>query len=227
MNRHRMTLMLGGAAGGLLAAGLLSTAVASAVPGPPDMPPAPPIPGPGPFTPPPFALPPPFGPGPPPIEPPPFPIPPGGELPAPGLTNIFGFAPIGPEQVFKDVGTAPFFKDVEGFQEFQSVYPQPGFPTGGVFLGDEETLTTPFFTTTDVVVDRDFPGGVAPPVGSVFDVTNFGAGYENIYEQIGSGPGAPIEDVLITPYGEFPLTSEPPVFLDTGFDPGSLPDPII
>jgi hypothetical protein len=221
MNPTRIVFTLGATAGGLLAAVFLPIAVASAQP----LPPAPIPPFPPPAFPPPFALPPPFGPGPPPAVPPPFPVPPSA-LPPPGPTDIFGFAPVGPEDVFKDVGTAPYFTDVEGFQEFVTVAPEPGFPVGGGFLGDEETLATPFYTTTDVVVDRDFPAGVAPPVGSVFDVTNFGHGYENIYEQIGSGPGAPIEDVLITPEGEFPLTPEPPVFVDLAFDPSFLTPPI-
>jgi hypothetical protein len=148
-------------------------------------------------------------------------------VPPAGATDIFGFAPVGPEHIFKDVGTAPFFTDVEGFQNYETVTPQTGFPPGGVFLGDHDVLRTPFFTNSEIVVDRDYVNSVAPPPGSVFDVTNFGNGYEFVYEQIGTGPGAPIEDALITPFGEYPLTAGPPEFLDDpGFDPSTLPDPL-
>ncbi len=227
MNLRRLIFTFSATAGGLLAAAFLPNAVASAQPLPFLPAPAPlPVGPPAPFEPPPFALPPPFGPGAPPVVPPTFPIPPGETLPPPGAADIFGFAPVGPEDVFKDVGTAPFFTDVEGFQNFETVTPQTGFPLGGVFLGDEDILRTPFFSNSEIVVDRDYVGSVAPPVGSVFDVSNFGNGYENIYEQIGSGPGAPLEDVLVTPYGDYPLTAGPPEFLDPGFDPSTLPEPI-
>lgn len=75
------------------------------------------------------------------------------------------------------------------------------------------------FTITDV----DPAGGASdsdlPAVGTVYDVANFGNGFENIYTDIpgADGGSGTITDTLVTPFGDFNIP--------TDFDAAALLDP--
>ncbi|KAA8967054.1 hypothetical protein [Mycobacterium sp.] len=64
------------------------------------------------------------------------------------------------------------------------------------------------FRDGEILVTGSTGGTSAPPVGSVFDVINFGHGVENFYSDIApTTAGAPdaLSDTLVTPFGDLPL----------------------
>lgn len=70
-------------------------------------------------------------------------------------------------------------------------------------------LTNTEFTVTGGTLAADAPAGAAIPTdGSVYDVLNFGGGFENIYTAIPGvdGAAAQISDVLATPFGNVDLS---------------------
>ena len=67
-------------------------------------------------------------------------------------------------------------------------------------------LTNTEFTVTGGSLLADAPAGAAIPVdGSVYDVLNFGNGFENIYTAIPGADGSTISDILATPFGNVDL----------------------
>jgi hypothetical protein len=69
-------------------------------------------------------------------------------------------------------------------------------------------LTNTEFTVTGVTPTGDAEASDLPAVGSVYDVFNFGNGYENIYTAIpGTGDaGATVTDTFVTPFGNIDLS---------------------
>jgi hypothetical protein len=98
---------------------------------------------------------------------------------------------------------------------------------GSITTNDEVTnllgFTNTEFTVTGGTLAADAPAGAAVPVtGSVYDVLNFGDGFENVYTAI---PGATasadaVTDTLVTPFGNLNLDS-----LFGGIDAVSALDP--
>jgi hypothetical protein len=66
------------------------------------------------------------------------------------------------------------------------------------------------FTVTGVDPASGETASDLPPVGSVYDVANFGNGFENVYVDIpGSGSsGDHITDTLVTPFGNFNIPTD-------------------
>jgi hypothetical protein len=161
-NQRRVTLTLGAAVGGLLAAGFLPVAVAFA-----DQ---------YNFTP-----------------------------------DITTFVPTQVE------GYPPLINEVTGTEDwslFDASTSTVKFPD--VFaLGTDTETTIGSFTNNDFLTgDTDFifnsttsAPDVAIPNGSQFDIADFGGGFENEWVDV-SGTGSPdsgVSDLLITPFGDFPL----------------------
>jgi hypothetical protein len=150
MSPRRITLTLGAAAGGLLAAAFLPMAVASAdevwyVPDP---------------------------------------------LSFDAITAVTGLPPYSPEVVTGTENWVQF-----DFTTNTLVTPPSPFTTiSGV---DTETVFGSF-------TNNDFSNGRA-----FDDLANFGGGWENLWVDLlpggGSGPGLGVSDLLITPFGDFPL----------------------
>jgi hypothetical protein len=149
-------------------------------------------------------------------------------------TDVFGFeADHGPETVLTISGLPPLYQQVEGYQTFDYVTPK-GDEVGS-FNADVSTLTTPGFENTEYLVTGDADTGVAnpdltmaptdsfPTEGSVYDVANFGNGFENVYSDVAAEPlrtlatdslsgvspaeTGTITDTLVTPFGNIDLTS--------------------
>ena len=78
-------------------------------------------------------------------------------------------------------------------------------PTASNILGIHSAEFT--VTGTNPVTSAD--AGLLPTDGTVYSITNFGSGFENVYEAIptaGVGP-ATITDTLVTPLGNVPLST--------------------
>jgi hypothetical protein len=151
------------------------------------------------------------------------------------ITDVFGFTPHSTETVLTVSGLPPLFQQVEGYQTFDYVTP------GGdddLFNADVSTLTTPGFENIEYLVTPDAPDetrdlvSVANPTdsfpteGSVYDIANFGNGFENVYSDVlpeqaqrfttdattdalsGTGTAATgtITDTFVTPFGNIDLT---------------------
>lgn len=132
-----------------------------------------------------------------------------------------GFTPLTP--LFS---APPFFQVGEGDQSFDV---SSGTGSGATDLGNvtaSENVTNLFggvhnteFTITDVDPASGATAADLPAVGTVYDVANFGNGFENIYTDIPGTDGAAntITDTLITPFGDFNIP--------TDFDAAALLDP--
>lgn len=132
-----------------------------------------------------------------------------------------GFTPLSP--LFS---APPLFQVGEGDQSFDVT---SGSGTGATDLGNvtaSENVTNLFggihntqFTITDVDPASDATASDLPAVGTVYDVMNFGNGFENIYTDIPGADGTAnsITDTLVTPFGDFNIP--------TDFDAAGLLDP--
>jgi hypothetical protein len=195
MNTRTITLALGAAAGGLLAAAYLPMAVANADSG-------------------------------------------GAAVDAASdamlraTPNVFGFSPDSSETVLTVSGLPPLFQQVEGYNTFD--YYTPSGDDVGSFNADVSTLTTPGFENTEYLVTGDDTTAYAnadmisaptdgfPTDGSVYDIANFGNGFENVYSDVVSEPArnlatdsltgtgtaatGTITDTFVTPFGNVDLT---------------------
>ena len=185
MSSRRITLSLGAAGGGLLAAAFLQTAVAFA-----DTTPELSGGGGGHGG----------GFGPTPVGPSPSPI------------DVFNFEPTGSET---DVSTTDLplgLGDIStGTQEFDVVDTTlTGDPTVGTF--DASVTDTDILGVTNVedVVTSDLTASTGDPtVGSLYDTTTFdSSGFENVFTEIPSATagGAPtVTDIFDTPFGDYTL----------------------
>ena len=97
-------------------------------------------------------------------------------------------------------GIQPEDIDVQGTQEFNW---DPGTDQAGVFDADVTQSTIIFGNTTQeqLVVTQDVSGD-APQVGSVFEVYNYGDGFEQVYSDIVTSNGDEITDTTVTPFGD-------------------------
>jgi hypothetical protein len=110
-------------------------------------------------------------------------------------------------------GFPPFDQDVLGYDRFDWV-DETQSTTGnpdvvGTFNADTSQLSTALgFSNEELLVDDAGLSGTYPETGSVFDVANFGSGFENIYSDlVGAGTNGTnlITDVFDTPFGDFDI----------------------
>jgi hypothetical protein len=174
------------------------------------------------------------------------------------ITDVFGFqADDGPETVLTVSGLPPLYQQVEGYQTFD--YVTPNGDDLGSFNADVSTLTTPGFENTEYLVTGDEatkaadvsianPTDSFPTDGSVYDIANFGNGFENVYSDVAAEPirnlatdslsgigttaTGTITDTFVTPFGNIDLTPLVDSFSTlvhggdflTPVDPGSIGD---
>jgi hypothetical protein len=110
-------------------------------------------------------------------------------------------------------GLPPADVDVQGYQLFDVV--NSAGTVVGTFDADVTTTSSDVYseTTETLLVTSDTSGtsgtaaGDVPPVGSVFDVANYGSGFETVYSDLASTtPGADvISDTVVTPFGDFSM----------------------
>jgi hypothetical protein len=118
--------------------------------------------------------------------------------------------PVGGELISGVNGVPPLNSSVEGYQEF-AVDDASGH-TIGTFDADVTTTTGLLSSSSEallVTADSGTAGTAAgdlPPVGSEFDVNDFGGGYETVYSDLVSTTGANvISETLVTPLGDFAI----------------------
>ncbi|MGB7165150.1 MAG: hypothetical protein WBD70_18750 [Mycobacterium sp.] len=200
MKTRRITLALGAAAGGLLAAAFLPLAVANADSG--DV------------------------------------IDVTSDAMRATPPDFFGFSPDSSETVLTVSGLPPLYQQVEGYQTLY-YFTTPSGDTSPVLDGtvnaDVSKLSLPDgFTNIEYLITGDDPtaytnaGMIGAPTesfptdGSVYDIANFGNGFENVYSDVlpeqaqrlatdsltGIGTAAPgtITDTFVTPFGNIDLT---------------------
>jgi hypothetical protein len=99
-------------------------------------------------------------------------------------------------------GIQPGYSEVQGTQLFAY---DPATGPVGTFDADVAQSAVSFGNSTQeqLVVTSDVSGS-APAVGSVFEVYNYGDGYETIYSDVPSATGSDtITDTFVTPFGDF------------------------
>jgi hypothetical protein len=127
---------------------------------------------------------------------------------------------------------------IQGQQVFEVVDTTTDKPVG-TFAADESTNPSLYGAANQLLlVTKDLSGttgtatGDTPPVGSVFDIANYGNGYETIYSDLASPNGDVITDSWTNPFGtgSIPATYDvaaglgadsvdaPPVHLTDGYD---------
>ncbi|MGH3560977.1 MAG: hypothetical protein ACRDTN_04035, partial [Mycobacterium sp.] len=136
----------------------------------------------------------------------------------PLVREFFGFEhdTSQPATVYSVSGEPPIFQSIHQTQSFDTA------ATDGVAAGsfqvDNEVITSAFGpASSELLVTSSEEGTSAPPVGSVYDVINIGAGFENFYSDIApTTPGGAdtLSDTLVTPFGNIPITTDLHAFLD-------------
>jgi hypothetical protein len=123
-------------------------------------------------------------------------------------------APVGSEQISGVNGVPPLDASVQGYQEFE--LDSASGNAIGTFDADVTTANGFFGNSSEallVTADSGTAGTVAgdlPPVGSVFDVDDYGGGFETIYSDLVSTTGANVvSETFVTPLGDFAI---PPAF---------------
>jgi hypothetical protein len=131
--------------------------------------------------------------------------------------------PVGSEQISGVNGVPPLDSSVQGYQEFD--LDNSSGATIGTFDADVTTANGFFGNASEAVLvtaDSGATGTAAgdlPPVGSEFDVNDYGGGFETIYSDLTSTTGANvIAETFMTPFGDFAISPT----LDLAANPGDL-----
>lgn len=147
----------------------------------------------------------------------------GGTASTPGTEGF--------DALTQGTGTSPFFDTGSvADQNFEVFSPASG-STPAAVLGTvtttENVSSLGSITNTgfDITGDSPVAGGSAtdlPAIGTTYDVTNFGSGYENVYTDVPGATGAgTVTDTLVTPFGDYNLSSLVSAFDLTSLDPGA------
>ena len=102
------------------------------------------------------------------------------------------------------IGYPPIYNEVIGQEEWSTF----DATTGKLFaadqmLGNDTETTFGSFTNDDFVVLKNL-GIASPPVGTQIDLADYGGGFGNEWINV-PGVGQGISDLLITPFGDFPI----------------------
>lgn len=118
------------------------------------------------------------------------------------LPNAYDITPAGAGTIDGIDGIQPEDIDVQGTQSFD--YTDTATGQTGTFDADVAQSTIIFGDTTQEQLVVTSSTGDAPPDGSVFEVYNYGDGYQNIYSDIPSTTGGAntITDTFVTPFGD-------------------------
>lgn len=119
-------------------------------------------------------------------------------------TTAFDITPATNGTIVAIDGIQPEDIDVQGYQEFN----WDDVVTGqtGTFDADVTQSAIIFGDTTQeqLVVTQDVSGD-APAAGSVFEVYNYGDGFEQVYSDVVTSSGDQITDTAVTPLGDVSL----------------------
>lgn len=126
-------------------------------------------------------------------------------------------------------GTPGFFETGSGDQNFEVFGSATGSstPTELGAVSSTENVTNLFgITNTGFDITGQLSGGslsALPADGTVFDVTNFGSGFENIYTDVPGAAGAAgsVTDTFVTPLGDYNLSDLVSAFDLSALDPGA------
>ncbi|MGH3564149.1 MAG: hypothetical protein ACRDTN_20820, partial [Mycobacterium sp.] len=107
-------------------------------------------------------------------------------------------------------GIPPLHVSVQGYQLFD-VDAANGTVAGtfdadttiGSYVFGQSTQT--LLVTDDVTGTPGTAAGDVPPVGSAFDLVNYGLGFENVYSDLAAPSGNVISDTFVTPLGDFTI----------------------
>jgi hypothetical protein len=118
--------------------------------------------------------------------------------------------PVGSEQISGINGVPPLDSTIQGYQEFD--LDNASGNTIGTFDADVTTANGFFGNSSEallVTADSGTTGTAAgdlPPLGSVFDVNDYGHGFETIYSDLVSTTGANVlSETFLTPFGDFAI----------------------
>jgi hypothetical protein len=113
-------------------------------------------------------------------------------------------------------GTPGYFETGYGDQNFEVFSTPAGSSTptlDGTAVTSENVTSIGSITNTGFTINfegADQNGNLAdmPTLGSSYDVTNFGSGYENVYSDIAGANDAPgtVTDTFVTPFGDYNLS---------------------
>jgi hypothetical protein len=123
-------------------------------------------------------------------------------------TNDFTIAATdAPSTITAVDGLPPEDVVIQGTQAFNYTDLSDG-SNSGAFLANVTQSAIVFGDTTQdqYVVTQDLVAGQGPAVGSVFEVDNYGHGYELVYSDLvgaGTGDHNLITETLVTPFGDF------------------------
>jgi len=118
-------------------------------------------------------------------------------------TSSYDVTPDGTGTIVAIDGIQPEDVDVQGVQEFD--YANLATSQTGTFDADVADSSFIFGTTQEQLVVTQDVSGNAPAAGSVFEVDNFGNGYQLVYSDLvgaGSNGGNEITETLVTPFGD-------------------------
>jgi len=129
-------------------------------------------------------------------------------------------------------GTSPFFDTGSVADQNFEVFSPASSSTPAAVLGTvtttENVSSLGSITNTGFDVTGVSPVAGAttdlPAVGTTYDVTNFGSGYENVFTDVPSataGDAGTVADTLVTPFGNYDLSSLVSAFDLTALDPGA------
>jgi hypothetical protein len=130
------------------------------------------------------------------------------------------------------VGTPNFFETGDGSQNFEVFSTASGSTTptlDGVAVTSENVTSignitnTGFTITSEGIANGQGSFADMPALNSVYDVTNFGSGFENVYADVPGAAGAAgtVTDSFITPFGDYNLSDLVSAFDLSALDPGS------
>jgi hypothetical protein len=131
--------------------------------------------------------------------------------------------------VVEGTGTPGYFETGETGQNFEVFSTASGSstPTELGSISTTENVTSLFgITNTGFDVTGGLTSGslsALPAGGTIYDVTNFGSGYENIYTDVPGAAGAAgtVTDTFVTPFGDENLSSLVSALDLTSLDPGA------
>lgn len=143
-------------------------------------------------------------------------------------TATEGFAP-----VTAGTGTSPFFEtgtvDSQNFDIFGTASGSTTPTLEGTIDTSENVTSLGSITNTgfDVTSAASATGGSTaglPADGTIYDITNFGSGYENVYTDVpgaAAGDAGTATDTFVTPFGDYDLSSLVSAFDLSSLDPGA------
>jgi hypothetical protein len=135
--------------------------------------------------------------------------------------NVFGFEQDSsqPTTVTDIAAIPPLYQSVHQ-TEFFDTQSTSTLPAGWFEAQDNVLTRTTGPRFSELVVTNSEQDTTAPAVGSVYQITNMGDGFENVYADVApTTPGGTdtLSDTLVTPFGDIPLMTDLHSFFDSAY----------